>query len=168
MRYREPRPLLRRLLGSRRVAFFADHEQQRQSALAGFEQAFGGLDHGGGDALGVARAAPPDEFVVFARRHEGRDGIDVRGKRDTDCVTELREHVEPVRFHGHPFDAAAEARRQRFQVLAKELGHALLSERDGFDIDECPREFEDVHKMFRGEAKEKKRRAEKTACFHSR
>src|SRR5689334_5444796 len=53
-------------------SLFADHEQQAEVALSGFEQSLYGLDHRCDDALGIARTAPPNMIVVLARNEEGR------------------------------------------------------------------------------------------------
>jgi hypothetical protein len=46
--------------GAGAVALFADHEEEAEVAFAIGEQFFGGKEHGGDDAFGIARAAAPD------------------------------------------------------------------------------------------------------------
>ena len=83
---REPRGFCAGVVGAGAVALFADDEEQAEVALAGLEESFGGEDHGGDDAFGVAGAAAPDEFVILAGREEGRHGIHVGGERDSELV----------------------------------------------------------------------------------
>ena len=51
--------MLRGVIGAGAVALFAHDEEQAEIAHAVFEQPFGGVDHAGDDAFGVAGAAAP-------------------------------------------------------------------------------------------------------------
>ena len=114
--------MLRGMMRAGAVALLADHEQQPEIAHAFFEQALRRSDHRSDDALGVAGAASPDEFIVFARRHEGRHGIHVGRERD-DRIAETGENVPAFRFHFDLFDDAvvsgAEARQVVVQILRR-------------------------------------------------
>src|SRR3989442_72955 len=55
------------LVCARAGPLLADYEQQPEVALSRFEQRLHSLDHGGDDALGIARAPPPDMIVILAR-----------------------------------------------------------------------------------------------------
>jgi hypothetical protein len=96
---------LRRKICARAVAFFTNHEEQAEVPYSIAEQAFGGNDHTGDDAFGVAGAAAPDEFVVFARGDEGRDRIHVGGKSHGGSA-EPREDIPAARLHFHDFQVA--------------------------------------------------------------
>ncbi len=68
--------------GANAAALFSHNEKQREIACASREKRFGGGDHGGDDALGVAGAAAVDVGSIFARGEEGRNGVHVSGEGD--------------------------------------------------------------------------------------
>ncbi len=103
--------------------------------MAGFEQGLDGLDHGGDDALGVAGAAPPDKFVVFAGGEEGRDGIDVGGEGDDEGIAPTGEDVEAAGLDFDALDVAVEVGGERREIVVEVVADALLVIGDGFDID---------------------------------
>ncbi len=94
------------LVSARAVALLADHEQQPKAAASLGEQRLDGFDHAGDDALGVAGASSPNEFVVLAGGEKRRHGIDVGGKGDHQRLAPLGEDVEAPRFHFDALDAA--------------------------------------------------------------
>ncbi len=110
--------IFRRELSAGAIALLADNEQQRYPPLARSQQRLHCEDHGRDDALGVARTAPPDEFVVFARGEKRRHGVDVRGKCHHRRIP-IRQHVVAVRLHFQPLDVAAGARRYRPRYSAR-------------------------------------------------
>jgi len=79
--------------GADAAALFTDDEQEREIAGASGEKRFGGGDHGGDDAFGVAGATAVDVGLVFARGEERWNRVHVGGegdvgiaKRDEDVV----------------------------------------------------------------------------------
>ena len=97
-------------VGAGAVALFAHDEQQAEIAHAGGQQAFGGDDHGGDDALGVGRAAAPDAVGVLARGKEGRHGVHVRRERDH-RLAPLGEDVEAIALDRAALDASRRCAR---------------------------------------------------------
>jgi hypothetical protein len=71
IRKREPRGFCGGMVRPALLLLLAHHEQQPEVRVPAFQQAFGGFDHGGDDALGVARAAAPDELIVLTRGKNG-------------------------------------------------------------------------------------------------
>ena len=115
------------------VAFFTDDEEQAEIFCARSEQLFGGADHGGNDAFGVGGAAAPDAIVVFARRKEGRHGVQMRGERD-ERGSPVREDVETMRLDGAAFDLAAGAGGEVRENLEDEGADGFFVIRDGLDV----------------------------------
>src|ERR1035437_7759252 len=67
--------------------------------------------------------------------------------RDGERLAPLREDVRAPRFHFDALDPAVVTSRQWSQVVVEVVAGPLLVIGDGFDIDQCAREFENVHKM---------------------
>src|SRR5262249_28965215 len=84
------------------AALFADDEEQREIAHAGGGKIFGGADHGGDNAFGIARAAAVDVRFVFAGGKEGRDGVQMRGQRN-DGLTKGEKEIVAVRLRSLTF-----------------------------------------------------------------
>ena len=122
-------------VSARAVALLAHHEEQPEAAVSRGEQRLDGLDHAGDDALGVAGAASPDEFVVLAGGEKRRHGIDVGGEGDHQRLAPLGENVEAPRFHFDALDAAVVEGGEGSQVVVEVIAGTLLVIRDGFDID---------------------------------
>lgn len=72
-----PAQLLRHEVSAGAIALLAHHQQEREIAHPFLQQAFDGEEHACLDAFGVAGAAAPDQFVIFAGR-EGGNSVDVK------------------------------------------------------------------------------------------
>src|ERR1039458_2536018 len=129
----------RRVICARAVALLADYEQHSEVAYAAFEQRLGGGEHGGDDALGVARAASPDVVAVFTGGDERRHGIHVSGERDGGPVAPAGEDIGAVRLDFGTLGMAAIAGGEGRDVVQQLKPDTLLVAGDGFGIDERPR-----------------------------
>ena len=125
----------RRVICARAVALLADHEQHSEIAYAAFEQPFGGFEHGGDDALGIARAAPPDVFAILAGGDERWHGIHVGGERDGGPVAPAGEDVRAARLDFGTLGVAAIALGEGGAVVQQLKADTLLVAGDGFGID---------------------------------
>ena len=122
------------MIGSRAVAFFSDHEEEADVADAVFEEIFRGEQHAGDDAFGIAGAASPDVFIVFAGRDEGRDGVHVGGEGD-DRVAEGGEYVAAAGLDFHGFEMAVVGGAEAGQVIAQVQTDLFLFGSHGRDVD---------------------------------
>src|ERR1700722_14007172 len=59
--------ILRSVVRTRAVAFFADYEEQSEISHAIVKKTLSRNQHAGDDAFGIACTASPDKFVVLAR-----------------------------------------------------------------------------------------------------
>src|SRR6185503_1533797 len=64
-----------------RSLLFTDHEEKIHALLARLGESLSRGEHGGGDSLGVRRAATGETIALQTRRHIGRHGIEVGGER---------------------------------------------------------------------------------------
>ena len=126
------------------VALLADDKQQAEIADSRAEQAIRRADHRRDDALGVRRAASPDEFGVFAGREEGRHGVHVGGKRHVRFAP-VREYVEAVVLRRRTLHLAAGERGQLRESVDEEFAHRRLMAGDGLDVHHRTRQFKNVH-----------------------
>ena len=165
--------ILRRMISARRCCVpRRPRTAGRNCATPRFEQTLRGVDHAGDDALGIAGAAAPDEFVVFARAEEGRDGIHVGGERHHGLVAELREDVEAARFHFHALHASIDSgRRASPEVRRGNCQRASsLSVMDSISISArvSSKTFIVNHLLGENDREEKRRHAVKAVCLRSR
>ena len=130
--------------GANAVALLADDKQQRKVARAAVQQRFGGGDHRGDDALGVARAAAVDMRGVFAGGKERRDRVHVRRKRD-DGLAESDEKVIAIGRGGLALDLGVVTRGQRRKMREEILGHRLFLAGGRIEINERARQCEQIH-----------------------
>ena len=121
-------------LGAAAVNLFADNEQQAQIAHVLFQEPFKRLDHRGAKTMGIASAAAPDELVVFFRRDEGGNGVNVSGEDDFGCPPPS-PNVTTAGFDFDLLDAPVETRRQRTQVIEEPIADLLFVWRDRIDVD---------------------------------
>ncbi len=98
----------------------------------------------GDDALGVARSAAPDEFVILARRDKGRNRVHVRGERH-DRFAETSEDVQALRLNFHGFQMAIVSRAEPCKVVAQIQANRGFFRRHGWNVYQSSCQFENVH-----------------------
>ena len=94
------------------IDLFAHDQQDPQAAGTLFQKALDRLDHGRGDAVGVAGPAAPDEFVVLTRWDERRHGVHVCREHNLRLAPPCPD-VVAAGLDFLSFDRAAEAAGQR-------------------------------------------------------
>src|SRR5260370_42267247 len=95
--------------GAGAVTLFADYKEKSDIANSRRQQTFGGYQHGGDDALGIAGSPAPNEFIVLARRNERRNRIHV-GRESDMGFAETGENIPAVRLDFESFDDAVVVR----------------------------------------------------------
>ena len=81
---------------------------------------------------------------VFARREEGRNGVDVRRERD-DGIAEGDENVVAAGRGGHAFGVAAVARGEFTEMREEEIDSGRFPAGGRVQVDERARKGKDVH-----------------------
>lgn len=130
--------------GAGAIAFLANDKKKSEVAGALGEQSFGGMNHGGDDAFGVATAAAVDVGVVLEGREIWRDGIHVGGKSD-DGIAEGEEEIVAVGRSGDALEAAVVAMGQRGEMRKKKIANRLFVSGGGIEIDERTSQSKKVH-----------------------
>ena len=97
----------------------------------------------------VGGAAAPNVLVVFTRRNEGRHRIHV-GREDDFGVAPGGVDVVAAFGDGHFFDLAVVFFGKRAHVFIEIVTYRAFVRRDRIDVDQRPREFENVHGERRG------------------
>ena len=138
------------------AALLTHDEQEVDALLARARQRVGGDHHRGGDALGVARAAPIESAVGTLGRNVRWDGIEVGGERHTASLPRgphvaasrghlLHHHVPVARDEpaGHeidcaPFVACGRGDREEFGSQSDDVGHAFKLTRSRGPIPRLP------------------------------
>jgi hypothetical protein len=90
------------------------------------------------DALRVARAAPVDVFVVFARSDVRRHCVHVRREHDARARARCRQYVRAFAFNRLQLDCVARA----FQMRREEARQRALVPAQRRDVDQSAREGE--------------------------
>src|SRR3977135_381658 len=111
--------------GANAAALFADDEQKCEIARATGEKRFGGGDHGGDDALGVAGAAAVNVGPIFARGEEGGNWVHVSREGDVG-IAEREKEVVAARLRGLAIEASVVFRGERRQMGEEIVCHGLL------------------------------------------
>ena len=159
---REPQPIVGRLavdeiaallLGRRSVGdaravaapLLADDEDEGDARFPVAPQTSGRRDLGGQDALGVACAAAVEAIAVDAAREERRHAVDVRREGDRLARAVRRAGGRRDDVEAHRVDALLEERPAvRAQVVGERPRRCALAARGGIDVDERPRQRDDV------------------------
>ena len=138
-----------RVISACAVSLLTDDEEQGKIPYALFEQALGGGDHRRDDALGVAGAAAPDEFVIDARGDPGRNGIHMSGERD-DGIVEAGEDTPAVGLDLDFLDAAIMSGGDARQIGEEILPDVSFLGGYGRYVDQLSRQLEYMHKDLPG------------------
>jgi hypothetical protein len=115
--------------GARTVGafFFADHQQQVDSVLAGISEAIRGGEHRRGDSLRVTRTATVQAIAVHAWWHVRWDRIEMRRQRDATAAARCPDVAAARRhfLHGHVPAATHQTPRYEFDDLPLAAGGRL-------------------------------------------
>src|ERR1700730_3866018 len=119
--------------GTDAAALFTNNKEEREIARATGEKRFGGQDHRGNDALGIAGAAAVDVWGVFARGEKRRDGVHVRGEGDIGFA-ERDEQVVAIGLGGLAIEAGVVFYGERRKKGKEIVRHGLFVACGGVNV----------------------------------